>query len=175
MVVVFVASCGFACSMVHYYCLACKCDKRMEHMTIKGDNRRGICKTHYNQGVRMSDFESSSSSSSPSRPSPLEVFTHDEDDSNEMRCKQCQLADRHNHTQLSLSSSSSSSSSTPIFDASSEHHRLTLAQRYAIIVLHLIGKSDDEVSSIVNCHIKSVRRWLQHYAGAEEFLSLIHI
>ena len=75
----------------HWFCLSCNCSKRLTEMKIKTDNHQGICKTHYNKGARMSDYESSSSQQ---------------------------------HQQ-------------PIFDKSSEHHRISIPQRYTIIILHL--------------------------------------
>jgi transposase len=62
-------------------------------MKIKPANYQGICKIHYNKGVRLTDFESSSStsseSSSPSKSSSrLEIFSHDHEDSNRMTAEQ---------------------------------------------------------------------------------------
>ena len=107
----------------HWFCLSCNCSKRLTEMKIKTDNHQGICKTHYNKGARMSDYESSSSQQ---------------------------------HQQ-------------PIFDKSSEHHRISIPQRYTIIILHLLNKSEEEISQIVNCHVKSVRRWIHHFKVIGEF------
>ena len=50
-------------------------------MMIKHDDHRGICKKHYNQGVRMSNYESSSSQQQQhhdsSKLSPLPVLTRE--------------------------------------------------------------------------------------------------
>lgn len=80
---------------------------------------------------------------------------------------------------LVASSSSSSSSSfstqpTPIFTHTDMHHPLTTAQRYGILILHLIKKSDDEIATIINCHIKSVRRWIHHLSTTFTSFSLTH-
>jgi DNA invertase Pin-like site-specific DNA recombinase len=56
-------------------------------MQIKPDNHRGICKTHYNKGVRLSDFESSTSHEKQ-KQSPLEIFTHTDEDTNRMTAEQ---------------------------------------------------------------------------------------
>ncbi len=92
-------------------------------MKIKRYDRRGICKHHYNQGMRMSHFESSSSSQ-----------------------------------QL-----------TPIFGSSSQHHPLTTAQRYAIIVMHLLECTHTDIAQRVNCHENSVARWIRQFNWAGEF------
>ena len=86
-----------------------------------------------------------------------------------MRCKQCQLNNNHNHDQIS-SSPSQQQEQQPIFDKSSEHHRISIPQRYTIIILHLLNKNDEEISQIVNCHIKSVRRWIHHFKVTGEFI-----
>lgn len=96
-------------------------------MKIKTDEHQGICKIHYNQGVRMTDFESSSSSQ-----------------------KQQQQHE-------------------PIFEKSSEHHRITIAQRYSVITLHLLNYTNENIASLINCHIKSVRRWIHHFEATGEF------
>ena len=54
-------SCDLCLQMSHWFCLACDKTKLKDEMSLKPKNHRGLCKKHYNQGVRMSDFESSSS------------------------------------------------------------------------------------------------------------------
>jgi hypothetical protein len=87
----------------------------------------------------------------------------------EMRCKQCQRDNNHHHNQTSSSTSSKQQQQSPIFEKSSEHHRISIPQRYTIIILHLLNKSEEEISQIVNCHVKSVRRWIHHFKVTGEF------
>jgi hypothetical protein len=87
----------------------------------------------------------------------------------EMRCKQCQRDNNHNHNQFASSTSSQPLQQQPIFDKSSEHHRISIPQRYTIIILYLLNKSEEEISQIVNCHVKSVRRWIHHFKVTGEF------
>jgi hypothetical protein len=96
-------------------------------MKIKPENHRGICKHHYRQGARMSDFESSSSQQHPQQ--------------------------QHQ----------------PIFEKSSEHHRISIPQRYSIITLHLLNYTNENIAFIINCHEKSVRRWIHHFEATGEF------
>lgn len=82
----------------------------------------------------------------------------------EMRCDYDRLHNLHSPTCSSFTSSTSSTSCTSaIFDKSSEHHRISLPQRYSIITLHLLNYDDESIASIVNCNIKSVRRWISHF------------
>lgn len=83
-----------------------------------------------------------------------------------MRCKQCIRDNTHNHNQIS---SSKQHEQQPIFEKSSEHHRITIAQRYSIITLHLLNYTNENIASLINCHIKSVRRWIHHFEATGEF------
>src|SRR5687768_10343992 len=74
----------------------------------------------------------------------------------ELRCKVCQRGEVHMHAV-------SSQQLTPLFDASSEHHRISFAQRCAIIIMHLLSFTEHETAERVLCHVKSVRRWIRHY------------
>lgn len=88
----------------------------------------------------------------------------------EMRCDYDRLHNVHSPTCTSFTSSTSSTSCTSaIFDKSSEHHRISLPQRYSIITLHLLNYDDESIASIVNCNIKSVRRWISHFTCVGEF------
>jgi hypothetical protein len=116
--------------MSHWFCVACGLTKRKDEMSLKPQNHRGLCKAHYNIGVRMSDYESSSS-------------------------EQQQQQQQQQHA--------------PIFEKSSEHHRISVAQRYAIITLHLLDYTHENIASLINVHIKSVRRWIHHFEISEEF------
>jgi hypothetical protein len=58
----------------------------------------------------------------------------------------------------------------PIFASSSQHHSISLAQRYSIITLHLLQKyNNDDIARLVNCHEKTVKRWIHHFEAAEKF------
>lgn len=81
-------------------------------------------------------------------------------------CNGCRL-DR--TTDDSCSSQSEHRQPSPIFEESSQHHRISLPQRYSIITLHLLNYDDENIASIVNCDIKTVRRWIQHFNRVGEF------
>ncbi len=87
----------------------------------------------------------------------------------------CTSCHHQGHTLSDIESSSSPSSKSqrhtqqPLFEQSTEHYRISIPQRYTIIVLHLLNKTDDEISHIVNCHIKTVRRWIHHFNATGEF------
>jgi transposase len=86
----------------------------------------------------------------------------------ENRCKSCIKKGifSSNHTQPLLQQQKE----TPIFEKSSENHPLSLSQRYAIIILHLLQKyNNDQISQLVNCHINSVKRWIHRFEAAEKF------
>ena len=52
----------------------------------------------------------------------------------------------------------------PIFEKSSQFQPISVPQRYAIIIFHLLQKyNNDEISQIVNCNVKTVRRWIHHF------------
>ena len=57
-----------------------------------------------------------------------------------------------------------------IFPKSSQFQPISLSQRYAIIILHLLQKYDNQqISQIVNCHEKTVKRWIHHFEAADKF------
>ena len=87
----------------------------------------------------------------------------------EMRCKQCQRDNIHNHNQSSPSTSLKQQEQQPIFEKSSEHHRISIPQRYSIITLHLLNYTNENIASIINCHVKSVRRWIHHFETTGDF------
>jgi DNA invertase Pin-like site-specific DNA recombinase len=59
-------------------------------MQIKPADHRGICKTHYKQGIRMSDFDSSTSQQqhSQEQPKQLEFLSHRDTDTQRMNARQ---------------------------------------------------------------------------------------
>ena len=82
-----------------------------------------------------------------------------------MRCKECQRDGKHSHLQQQQQQQLK-----PIFKKSSQFQPISLSQRYAIIILHLLQKyNNQQISQIVNCHEKTVKRWIHHFEAAEKF------
>jgi transposase len=73
--------------MDHWICVACNSTKRKKEMCLKPENHRGLCKTHYNQGIRMSDFEQQPQQQQQ-QVKQLEFLSHRDSDNQRMNSRQ---------------------------------------------------------------------------------------